>query len=358
LKLEAGGRTTGTSVLMLRNSGELIVDGPATRFATSGTATSQIGAAGSGFLTVSNGGSASFGAFDMAYAANSSGTMLITGAGSQVAIAGTSVLGRFGTATINVLNGGKLISNGTSPLVGGQLATGNGTVVISGTGSQWSIAQALQLRRGTVTVREGGHIAAGSVTIGYVGTGINAPDAALLVTGEGSLIETTGAFAITNSAASGNKGVVTLSDGAVIRVGSGVLAMGPGNATFNIGGVVGGTAQHAGILDAALVTMAAAGNRINFNHDDENYQFSATISGAGSLTQNGPGTTVLTGANSYQGATTIDSGSLYIMAISRWPRVLQLSLLRRHSVDREQSEATSIFQVSLIRAMSPLMPER
>ncbi|WP_161492382.1 autotransporter outer membrane beta-barrel domain-containing protein [Brucella pituitosa] len=312
LMLEAGGRTAGTSVLMLRNSGELIVDGPATRFATAGTATSQIGAAGSGFLTVSNGGSASFGAFDMAYAANSSGTMLVTGAGSQVAIAGTSVLGRFGTATINVLNGGKLISTGTSPLVGGQLATGNGTVVISGTGSQWSIVQGLQLRRGTVSVRDGGHIAAGAVTIGYVGAGLNAPDAALLVTGEGSLIETTGAFAITNSAASGNKGVVTLSDGAVIRVGSGVLAMGPGNATFNIGGVVGGTAQHAGTLDAASLTMAAAGNRINFNHDDANYRFSATISGAGSLAQNGPGTTVLTGANSYQGATTVDSGSLYI----------------------------------------------
>ncbi|WP_407977145.1 autotransporter-associated beta strand repeat-containing protein [Brucella pseudogrignonensis] len=312
LKLEAGGRTTGTAVLMLRNGGELIVDGPTTRFATSGTATSQIGAAGSGFLTVSNGGLASFGAFDMAYAANSSGTMLVTGAGSQVTIAGTSVLGRFGTATINVLNGGKLISTGTSPLVGGQLATGNGIVMISGTDSQWSIAQGLQLRRGTVTVSDGGHVAAGSVTIGYVGTGLNAPDAALLVTGEGSLIETTGTFAITNSAASGNKGVVTLSDGAVIRVGSGVLALGPGNATFNIGGVVGGTVQHAGTLDAVSVTMAAAGNRINFNHDDVDYLFSATISGAGSLTQSGPGSTVLTGANSYQGTTTVDSGSLYI----------------------------------------------
>ncbi|MGW6778656.1 autotransporter outer membrane beta-barrel domain-containing protein [Brucella pseudogrignonensis] len=312
LKLEAGGRITGTSAVILRNNGQLILDGPATRLTTAGTAVSQIGSAGSGSLTVRNGGTAAFGAFDMAYAANSSGTVLITDPGSQVSISGTSVLGRFGTATINVLNGGKLISNGTNPLVGGQLPTGNGNILISGTGSEWSIVQSLQLRRGIVTVSDGGHISAAGVTIGYVGAGLNNPDAALLVTGAGSLVETTGSFAITNSAASGNKGVVTLADGAVIRVGSGILAMGAGNATLNIGGAEGSAAAHAGTLQAASVTMAAAGNRIHFNHDDANYQFSAAISGAGSIAQNGIGVTVLSGANSYKGTTAVNAGSLYI----------------------------------------------
>ncbi|GAA5628314.1 adhesin BmaC autotransporter [Brucella sp. NBRC 12953] len=311
LKLDAGGSITGTSAVILRNNGQLIVDGPATRLTTAGSAVSQVGSAGAGSLTIRNGGSASFGAFDMAYAANSSGTVLITDPGSQMSISGTSVLGRFGTATINVLNGGKLISAGTNPLVGGQLVTGNGNVLISGKGSEWKITQSLQLRRGTVTVSDNGHITAAGVTIGYVGAGLNNPDAALLVTGAGSLIET-GSFSITNSAASGNKGVVTLADGAVIRIGSGILAMGAGNATLNIGAAEGSAAVHAGTLQANSVTMASANNRILFNHDDADYQFSAAISGAGYLDQNGPGVTVLSGANSYKGTTAVNAGSLYI----------------------------------------------
>ncbi|WP_421522021.1 autotransporter outer membrane beta-barrel domain-containing protein [Ochrobactrum quorumnocens] len=312
LKLETGGSITASSSMLLRNGGKLVVDGIGSSLLISGTATSQIGSAGTGSIVVSNGGVATLGNIDMASAAGSSGTLTVSDPGSRATLTGQAVLGRFGLATINVLNGGKLISTGTSPLVGGQLTTGNGVVLVSGQGSEWSITQALQLRRGTVTVSDGGHIAAATITIGSVGTGINAPDAALLVTGTGSVVETTGSFAITNSAASGNKGVVTLSDGAVIRVGSGVLSMGAGNATFNIGGAEGSAAMHAGALQAASVTMAVAGNRINFNHDDADYQFSPTVSGLGSLAQNGPGVTVLSGANSYSGTTTVNSGSLYI----------------------------------------------
>ena len=42
------------------------------------------------------------------------------------------------------------------------------------------------------------------------------------------------------------------------------------------------------------------------------YAFGGVISGTGSVTQQGAGTTVLSGNNSYTGATTVSAGGLYV----------------------------------------------
>ena len=48
-----------------------------------------------------------------------------------------------------------------------------------------------------------------------------------------------------------------------------------------------------------------------FNRSDT-LTYGGVVSGTGSLTQAGPGTTILTGANSYTGTTTISAGTLQI----------------------------------------------
>ncbi|ALF30788.1 MULTISPECIES: adhesin autotransporter BmaC [Brucella] len=309
LALQAGGQIKGTASLTVDGGAEVLIDGSGSQFAT-GAGASVVG---TGTVTVRDGGTASFDSLTTSNATGTNSTITVAGSGSQMTQTGIATFGLAGTATVDILDGGTMISSGASVFVGGQLPMdATGQVTISGAGSQWTIANALYARRGSITVDDGGVVTAGSAVIGYADTGINNPETDLVVTGAGSRFETTGELAITNSAANAARGSITIADGGVVKVGGGALAMGPGNAVLNIGAAAGGSPAHAGTLDAGTVTMAVGSNQINFNHDDASTTFSATISGAGSVSQNGPGATLLTGNNSYAGLTTVTAGSLYI----------------------------------------------
>lgn len=309
LVLQSGGQINGTSNFNVATvagvSAEAVVDGPGSRI-VAGLGISSVGNSGTGTLTVQNGGSASFGTLVVGANAGSDGTLSIVGQNSLVITTGgaTQAIGFGGTATLNILDGGKMVAGGSDGIKVGVSADSTGTITVSGARSQWDVTAALDARRGSVTVSNGGLVTAGSASFAGVANGL----ADLIVTGAGSRFETTGALTIASNATA--TGSVTITDGGVVEVGT--LAMGAGNAVLNIGGAEGSAAAHAGKLEAAAVTMAAAGNRINFNHDDSNYEFEAAISGAGFVNHNGPGATVLSGASSYAGATTINAGSLYI----------------------------------------------
>nr|WP_280821664.1 autotransporter-associated beta strand repeat-containing protein [Mesorhizobium soli] len=309
LVLQSGGQINGTASLTVNAGGEMIVDGTGSRL-VAGPGNSLIGDTSTGALTVRNGGSASFAGLTLANGAGSSATLNVTGPGSQVTTTGASIFGANGLATVNILDGGKMISAGAGvTTLGGVPPTAGyrAVVTVSGAGSQWDFVNSLQFRRGAMTVSNGGLVTAGTADIAF---GTNAASADLLVTGGSSRFETRGALTLANAAT--GRGTITIADGGAVKAGSGTLAMGLGNAALNIGGAEGGPAAHAGTLEATAVTMGAAGNRINFNHDSSNYEFNAAISGAGSVNHNGTGATVLAGANSYKGATTINAGSLYI----------------------------------------------
>lgn len=311
LVLTSGGQIDGTTSLAVAftagSSAETVVDGAGSRIAT-GTGISTIGTSGAGTLTVQNGGSASFGSLVVGANSGSHGTLNIAGANSVVATTGgaTQSIGFNGAGALNILNGGQLVAGGAAGIKVGVGPTGSGTVAVSGAGSQWDVAAALDAGRGSVAVSNGGLVTADSASFAGIANG----SANLLVTGAGSRFETTGALAIASNATAA--GSITLADGGVLTVGGGTLALGLGNAALNIGGAEGAAAAHAGTLDATAVSMAAAGNRINFNHDDAGLMFSAAISGAGFVNHNGSGSTVLTGNNSYAGLTTVNAGSLYI----------------------------------------------
>jgi len=295
-------------------AGDAVVEGPNARLVSS-SVISTINAASSatdGALTVRSGGSASFLGLDIGNSTTgtATGILNVVGAGSRVTNTGNAVLARLGRAAVNILDGGRMTSSGNNVLVGSNLrATSTGVLSVSGVGSEWTITNALNMRRGTVTVSDGGAILTGSTVIGYHSGGIGST-ADLLVTGAGSRLETLNNLVIANVATGGTRGAVTIADGGLIRVG-GVLTMGAGQAALNIGGAEGQAATGAGRLEAPSVVTSATG-RINFNHTDANYLFDAVISGAGRVNHVGGGTTILTGANSYAGETRVDAGALLI----------------------------------------------
>ncbi|MES2193345.1 MAG: autotransporter domain-containing protein [Pseudomonadota bacterium] len=80
----------------------------------------------------------------------------------------------------------------------------------------------------------------------------------------------------------------------------------------------GGTTIDAGILQLGNggATGAITGNVLNnatlaFNRSNT-YQFDGAISGSGGVQQNGAGTTILTAAHTYSGATTVNAGALLV----------------------------------------------
>jgi fibronectin-binding autotransporter adhesin len=110
---------------------------------------------------------------------------------------------------------------------------------------------------------------------------------------------------------------VTL-DGAISGTGS-LTKLGAGTLTLTGAGTyTGGTTITAGMLQIGSggTTGSVAGDIVDngalrFNRSDT-LSLGGVISGSGSVSQAGPGTTILTGANSYAGATDVISGTLLI----------------------------------------------
>ncbi|WP_206243896.1 autotransporter outer membrane beta-barrel domain-containing protein [Novosphingobium terrae] len=308
--LLSGGQITNSSGLSFNGGGALIVDGSNALF-NSGNAVSTSMTNGTS-LTVRNGGTASLlGNITTQATSNSTATISVSDAGSTLTLGGTLSAGLAGTTTVNVLNGGSLTTNGTV-ILGGALfpAQGVANVTVSGTGSQWAINNGLTYRRGALTISNGGVVTATSAALGNTQVGATNP-ATVLVTGAGSKLVTTGALALASASTNANGAVsLTIGDSGTVTAGSGTLDMSSGYNTLNIGAASGSTAVGSGTLNASSV-VTNANSTINFNHTDTGYTFASLISGAGALNQLS-GTTILTGNNSYTGATTISGGVLRI----------------------------------------------
>ena len=78
--------------------------------------------------------------------------------------------------------------------------------------------------------------------------------------------------------------------------------------TLNIGAGAGNPAVAPGTLTAPSVAFGAGTGTINFNHTSADYVFAPAISGDGTVNVLA-GTTTLTAANSYSGATNVEAGS-------------------------------------------------
>jgi outer membrane autotransporter protein len=213
-------------------TGTMLIDGAGSKWiAQSGI---RVGEGTGGALTVSNGGALDISGaslLSVGTGAGGNGVLNINN-GSVVNAAAALRLGYNGaTGTVNITNGGTLstsvtgatdnnIGDGTS----GTAATGE--VNISGAGSSWTIGSDGELSigrlagsEGTLNIRDGGKLTFqndSAISVGFQGGTGN-----VLVTGTGSTIDSSGGFAVANTA--GSKGKVEVINGGLITADHGVV---------------------------------------------------------------------------------------------------------------------------------------
>ena len=155
-----------------------------------------VGGQGTGTLIIQNGATAEDGSTasstggSIGQSAGSTGTVTVTGAGSSWinGPSGGLNVGSFGTGTLTIANGGNVID--ITPLVSniGTFAGSHGTVTVTGAGSLWSDIAGINIGRagtGTLTITDGGIVIGPAFTFGasagaigplIIGAGAGKPD--------------------------------------------------------------------------------------------------------------------------------------------------------------------------------------
>lgn len=340
--LNGGSTATSGSVSIGTNAsgnGAANVAGAGTTWSTG---TANIGTGGAGSLAISSGAKVTTTSSNTVVPAVSlGGTATVTGAGSQWDIVGNSAGSSQGvvgigskvnsTATLTVSDGGKVTIRDGATTTNGQfmqlrmgISSGStGSLTVTGANSSFTTPYDVWVayNAGTtanITVSNGGALNTGYTILGASGTG-NA-----VVTGAGSVWTISDmpnvpgsqpqGLAIGNSSTS--KGTLTIADGGTVNVNAtgGLVRIGGAagsQATLNIGAAAASPAAAAGTLNATSVVFATgATGTINFNHTSSNYVFAPGIQGTGPGTVNFlAGKTILTGNNTYAGATNISAGA-------------------------------------------------
>ncbi len=240
---------------------------------------------------------------NVGFLSGSTGTVYVEDAGSTLDIGAFLVVGKAGTGTLNINDGGQVtVANGNAPVIGAN-AGSSGAVNVSG--GEFSLGtNGLVVGAGgtgALNIANGGLVAASQLSIGDpaarhrtvpIRLGVDQFPHTVGLDGNGKLII-------------GNGGLVSLDNGAATL-----------HAATNAGSVgeviIGDGSVPAGVLSAAAVEFGAGAGFLIFNHTDTSYDFATTLVGAGTLFQLA-GATSLTGDNSgFTGTSNVDGGSLYV----------------------------------------------
>jgi outer membrane autotransporter protein len=258
-------------------------------------------------LVVQNGGTlTNIGGF-VGNLSGSQGTVIVSGAGSTWNSADI-VVGGMGTGTLIIQNGGTVISSAGGGSIG-MVAGSTGTVTVTGPGSIWNNSPGGGLNvgsfgTGTLTIANGGMVINNTTPAANIGNGAGSIGT-VTVTGAGSTWSNGSGVNVGNFGA----GTLTIANGGLVT-GPIVIATNAGAiGTLNIGAGAGNPAAAPGTLTATSVAFGAGTGTINFNQTSADYVFAPAISGNGTVNVLA-GTTTLTGANSYSGATNVDTGTL------------------------------------------------
>ena len=267
-----------------------------------------IGGVGGGELRIQNGGTVSDATGTIGRDAGEHGTVTVGGRdGSGNAATWTNSnsmrIGDLGTGSLTIDSGGFVRSQFSFNL-GYGAEDASGTLLLKGTAADRGVLEALSVRRGQGTASvtfDGGLLRAIQNSASFF-TGFGTQDVTL--DANGGVIDSNG-FAIGISPR-------FVGTGGLTKVGAGTLTL-TGDSTY-----IGGTTIAAGALQLGNngTTGSIVGDIVNdgslvFSRSNS-LTFDGLVSGTGSLIKNGAGTLTLTGANSYDGATTVNAGTLQI----------------------------------------------
>jgi fibronectin-binding autotransporter adhesin len=234
-----------------------------------------------------------------------------TGAGT-LQLTGTNTYAGATKASAGILSVSSIVNGGINSGIGAS-SNAAANLILDGGTLQYTGGSTSSDRLFTLTNNSGTIDASGSGAITFAGNGANA----IAFSGSGARTLTlTGSNAGSNTLASiigtGTGGATSLA-----KTGNGTWVLTGANTYAGSTTISGGTLQLGnGSTAGSLSTGSAIIDNANFtiNRSDaisQGTQFSSSaITGTGSFTQAGAGTTTLNAANSYQGATTVTSGTL------------------------------------------------
>ncbi|MBU2851861.1 autotransporter-associated beta strand repeat-containing protein, partial [Acidithiobacillus ferrivorans] len=265
-----------------------------------------------GTITGGNGGNGGYG----------NGGYGVSGTGFTVTNNGTITGGTDGTGTLGGFGVTGIVSTGDSTII-------NAGIISGGTSAGSSQADAVYLSGGGNTlILESGYVFNGNV-VSASGTtkggdtlvlgGSTSPSASFNVSnvlarpptaptstqyiGFNKLEENASTATTWTITGTNNSGLGWNLDGGILSVSS-AGALGNYTTTFNGGTLL----TMAGMTDSRTFSVNVGGGTIN-NHGNSD-TFSGAFSGNGGMTFFGPGSTILSAANSYSGGTTVNGGTL------------------------------------------------
>jgi outer membrane autotransporter protein len=183
--------------------------------------------------------------------------------------------------------------------------TGSGTWTLTGTTSavtSWTISQ------GTLSVSSDANLGAASGGLSFDGGTLE--NSSAFVTARAITLQAGGGTLQTDADLTVS-GVIA-GAGGLIKTGAGMLTL-TGASTYTGGTTIGaGTLQIGDGGTSGWILGNVLNNGVLAFDRSDDVTFAGAISGSGALQQNGAGTTILTGANTYGGGTTIGAGTLQI----------------------------------------------
>ncbi|WP_268968722.1 autotransporter outer membrane beta-barrel domain-containing protein [Tritonibacter mobilis] len=312
-----GTAATGSSV---RVSGESPITGSRSKWKNNDDL--YVGFNSRGMLTVEDGGTVSSERGVIGFASGVSGSAEVSGKSSGGPASTWTMtdrlfVGEAGTGTLTIEDGG-IVKNTLGEI--GKSTGSEGTATVSGDGSIWKNSDELYVGfdgNGTLDIDLGGAV---ENTNGYIGTSFGS-ESIVTVSGAGSRWVNDGSLDIGLR----GKGTLTVKDGGTVSANTGSGGSGPGvvylgsdlsaDGVINVGAALGSQAEAAGTLQTDDIIFGDGSGTLNFKHTGAT-TFSAALesSGAGTHTVNhAAGTTMLTGDSSaFTGTTTVSGGTLLI----------------------------------------------
>jgi T5SS/PEP-CTERM-associated repeat protein len=169
LRVSNGSTLTHAGNMLVANQanefGQVRVDGANSQLIPTGL--TVIGRFGSATLDVQNGGAVRTDIYVQSFDAGSNSTTNVTGASSLLDVTGNLVVGRAGEALMDITAGGRVEAGGVALL--GEVAGGNGTIRVFDAGSTFEADNEIQVGLGgfgTLGVYSGGNVTTPIVTVG------------------------------------------------------------------------------------------------------------------------------------------------------------------------------------------------